>query len=302
MFKVAVLGNWGTALEILKILNTSKNISVEFVFTQYCEKGIGGSWCNVVYDYAKEYEIDVFEQKKNKKRLLSMLEMKNIDLLVSVAYPYLINKNILDYMENKRGVVNLHGSLLPKYRGTTPIPWAIIDNEKYIGMTLHYIDEGCDTGDIIYQDKIENKNEDSIDVISDKLKEKAKNMFTLFLDDINNNKLINRMPQDNSLACDAPRLKDSDLKLDFSRDFNSILSFYKGTRPYKIYLTYKNKKHFIKTISMTPNKTEVSINTIIDVYSQQKIVVASMDYDLILILESANSNMIDFVIGDKVNE
>ena len=53
---------------------------------------------------------------------------------------------------------------------------------------------------------------------------------------------------------------------------------------------------------MTPNKTEVSINTIIDVYSQQKIVVASMDYDLILILESANSNMIDFVIGDKVNE
>ena len=67
MFKVAVLGNWGTALEILKILNTSKNISVEFVFTQYCEKGIGGSWCNVVYDYAKEYEIDVFEQKKNKR-------------------------------------------------------------------------------------------------------------------------------------------------------------------------------------------------------------------------------------------
>ena len=95
MFKVAVLGNWGTALEILKILNASKNISVEFVFTQYNEKIIGNLWFNVVYDYAKEYGVDVFEQKKNKKRLLSMLEQRNIDLLVSVAYPYIVKKNII---------------------------------------------------------------------------------------------------------------------------------------------------------------------------------------------------------------
>jgi len=300
MFKVAVLGNWGTALEILKILNASKNISVEFVFTQYNEKIIGNLWFNVVYDYAKEYGVDVFEQKKNKKRLLSMLEQRNIDLLVSVAYPYIVKKNIIDYMDNKSGIVNLHGSLLPKYRGTTPVPWAIIENEKYIGMTLHYIDEGCDTGDIIYQDKIENKNEDSIDVITDKLKEKAKNMFTLFLDDLNNNKPINRIPQDNSMACDAPRLKDSDLKIDFSKDLESVLSFYKATKPYKIYLIYKNKKLFIKAISATPNKTETSVNTIIDVCSQQKIVVASSDYDFIIILEGAG--VIDFIIGDKINE
>ena len=56
-------------------------------------------------------------------------------------------------MESKRGVVNLHGNLLSKYRGATPpiAPWMTIDNEKYIGMTLHYINKGCDTGNDIYQ-------------------------------------------------------------------------------------------------------------------------------------------------------
>jgi methionyl-tRNA formyltransferase len=74
------------------------------------------------------------------------------DVLLSVNYLFLLDKNLIDYP--KRYAINLHGSLLPKYRGRTPHVWAIINNEKETGITAHCISEGCDEGDIIFQQKI----------------------------------------------------------------------------------------------------------------------------------------------------
>jgi methionyl-tRNA formyltransferase len=80
--------------------------------------------------------------------------MKNIqlDLVLSINYLFLIDNDIINYLNNN--IVNIHGSLLPKYRGRTPHVWAIINNEVKTGITAHFIDENCDTGDIIEQIEI----------------------------------------------------------------------------------------------------------------------------------------------------
>jgi methionyl-tRNA formyltransferase len=74
-----------------------------------------------------------------------------LDVFLSVNYLFLLDKEIIN---SASFAINIHGSLLPKYRGRTPHVWAIINNEKITGVTAHFIDEGCDTGDIIVQKKI----------------------------------------------------------------------------------------------------------------------------------------------------
>ncbi len=75
-----------------------------------------------------------------------------VDLIISINYIYLLEKDIIEYPIHY--CLNIHGSMLPKYRGRSPHIWAIINNEQYTGITLHVIDEGCDTGPIVAQQKI----------------------------------------------------------------------------------------------------------------------------------------------------
>lgn len=92
--------------------------------------------------------------------------IKNIkvDVIVSVNYLFLIEKDIIQHP--KKLIFNIHGSLLPKYRGRTPHVWAIINNEKETGITAHIIDENCDAGDIISQIKIPiNKRDTGADIL-----------------------------------------------------------------------------------------------------------------------------------------
>lgn len=76
----------------------------------------------------------------------------NIDILFSINYLFIIDKDLISFP--KKYAINFHGSLLPKYRGRSPHVWAIINNEKETGITAHLISEGCDEGDIVYQEKI----------------------------------------------------------------------------------------------------------------------------------------------------
>ena len=83
----------------------------------------------------------------------------DIDVLISVNYLFLIEADLINLP--KKLAFNLHGSLLPKYRGRTPHVWAIINNEKWTGVTAHLIDKGCDTGDILEQQKIRIESSDT---------------------------------------------------------------------------------------------------------------------------------------------
>ena len=302
-FKVGFLGNWGTAYEILKILNKSDQIKIKFAITQKRNNQINDKWYSIVYDYVEKNKIPFYDQKifyKNNKILLDIIKKSNIDLIVSVAYPFLINSKIIDFMNKKFGAVNLHGGLLPKYRGTTPIPWAIINQEKFLGMTLHYIDKGCDSGDIIDQKKVKNLLEDTLNDVTEKLKKAATKIFKNYLNKLLKNKIIKRKPQDHSKANYAYRLKEDDLLLNLNKNKGEILVFIKGTKNQKIFIKHNNKKLIISEVKIAKTKSDLKPNTIVS-KSNISLKVATKENDIILKFEKI-SDYKKFNNGKLLNE
>jgi methionyl-tRNA formyltransferase len=142
---VLVSGNLG--FTILKELKD--NYKVNFVLTDKQSLSILG--------FCIENQIPFFAGNPRGRDVINKLNDPGCDLIVSVNYLFLIEKDIIHYP--RKIAVNFHGSLLPKYRGRTPHVWAIINNEKKTGITGHIIDENCDTGDIISQTEVLIKKE-----------------------------------------------------------------------------------------------------------------------------------------------
>lgn len=109
--------------------------------------------------YAKSNLTPIYAGKPNTEQAEQFLNKVKLDLIISVNYIFILKENIFN--SPTLGSINLHGSLLLKYRGRTPHVWAIIKGEQFTGVTAHFIDEGCDTGDIIEQKKIEILHTDS---------------------------------------------------------------------------------------------------------------------------------------------
>ena len=108
-----------------------------------------------VKEFAIQKNINVYQPLKIKNNEEFINEIKNLnpDVICVVAYGKILPKEILEIP--KKGCVNVHGSLLPKYRGAAPIQWAVLNGEKTTGITTMYMDTGMDTGDIILKQKVE---------------------------------------------------------------------------------------------------------------------------------------------------
>lgn len=110
------------------------------------------------YAKNKNIEFTYKDSRKNIEIIKKVIEDKKIDYLISINYRYIIPEEIFILPKYS---INIHGSLLPKYRGRTPHVWSIINGEKYAGITCHLIDKGIDTGKIIEQKKVEITSEDT---------------------------------------------------------------------------------------------------------------------------------------------
>lgn len=106
-----------------------------------------------IIDFCKQNDVSLFVGNPRNGSAYEFCRQKEIDILISVNYLFIIERDLITLP--KSFAFNVHGSLLPKYRGRTPHVWAIINNESKTGITAHLIDEGCDTGDIIEQIEIE---------------------------------------------------------------------------------------------------------------------------------------------------
>jgi methionyl-tRNA formyltransferase len=130
---------------------------VKAIFTQPDKpKGRGNKLSmSPVKEVAIEYDIPVFQPQKlkNEKEYIQKIKDINPDFIVVVAYGQILTKEVLDIP--KYGCINLHASLLPKYRGAAPINWAIINGEKESGNTTMFMDAGLDTGDMLLKSNVE---------------------------------------------------------------------------------------------------------------------------------------------------
>ncbi len=178
-----------------------------------------------VKEFAISKNIPVITPENIKKEYQSIIQYQP-DLIVTCAYGKIIPKDLIIYP--KFGCINIHASLLPKYRGAAPIQWAMLNGEKETGITLMYMDEFMDTGDIIDYVKCPIKDEDDIASLHSKLSTLGTNLLEKNFSDIISRK-VNRQKQNNALATMAPMITREMEELDFN---NSVLNVYNKIRAF----------------------------------------------------------------------
>ena len=153
---IVFMGTPDFAVESLKSLQQAGNNILAVVTNTDKPKGRGNKVVSTpVKDYALEHNIKIYQPSKIRNNVEFMEEMKKLkpDLFCVVAYGKILPEELLNIP--KYGSINVHGSLLPKYRGAAPIQWAILNGDKTTGITTMFMDAGMDTGDMILKQKVE---------------------------------------------------------------------------------------------------------------------------------------------------
>ena len=168
MTKIVFMGTPDFSVPVLEGLIENKDYEVIGVVSQP-DKKVGRKQIitpSKVSEVALKNNIKLFRPEKLRKEYEDILETKP-DIIVTCAYGQIVPKEILDFP--KYGCINVHASLLPKYRGGAPIHKAIIDGEDKTGITIMYMNEGLDKGDIISQKEIKIEDTDTTETMHDKL-------------------------------------------------------------------------------------------------------------------------------------
>ena len=203
-----------------------------------------------ILDFCINYKIDYYIGSPKKDESFLFYQNKKIDVLISINYLFLIDKTLINLP--KKIAFNIHGSLLPKYRGRTPHVWAIINDEFETGITAHLIDEGCDTGEIIDQVIIPIDVNDTGFTILEKYKDLYFPLIEKILDSIENNTL-NTIPQDKSKGCYFPKRTPLDGKINWNWQKKQIYNWVRAqSNPYPgAYTFLNNQKIIVDQISFT---------------------------------------------------
>jgi len=176
----------------------------------------------------------------------------NPDIIITAAYGQIIPKILLDYP--KYGCINVHASLLPKLRGGAPIHHAIIDGYDKTGITIMYMNEGMDTGDIISTKEIEIKDTDTMSILHDKLSIIGKDLLLNTLPNIIIGN-IKRIKQNNNEATYAYNIKKEEEKIDFNKSKKEIYNQIRGLNSYPgAYAILDNKRIKIWNSYITDKK------------------------------------------------
>lgn len=226
---IVFMGTPEFSLPVLKMLFDNYNVSL--VVTQPDKKsGRDKKVCqSPVKKFAIDKNIPVFQPSKIKQDF-EVLKNLDIDLIVTCAYGQILSKEILDLP--KYGCINVHASLLPKYRGSAPIQWALFNNDKETGVTIMYMDEGMDTGDIISMSKIAIDSDDNVGSLHDKLSILGANALKETLPLVFKGEVKKEKQGPNYSI--APMIKRLDERLNFEMEGKKIIGRIKGMNPWPL--------------------------------------------------------------------
>lgn len=152
----------------------------------------------------------------------------NPDMIITCAYGQILSEDILNIP--KVGCFNLHGSLLPKYRGGAPIHYALLNGDDVTGITLMYMDKGMDSGDMIAKEEVEIEDNDNIETLTNKLSVIASKMIIKYLPSLIDG-TNNREKQDDKLVTFSPIITREDEHLDFNKSAEEIYNRFRMLSP-----------------------------------------------------------------------
>lgn len=180
---------------------------------------------SLVKEVAIKHGIEVFQPKNIKKEYQKIIDLKP-DLLISAAYGQILSKDLLDQVT----ALNVHGSLLPKYRGGAPIQYALFNGDVITGVTIMYMAFKMDSGAIIKQEQLVIAQEDNYLSLSKKLSTLGTKLLKEVLVDIENKK-IQSIEQDETKVTFSPTLKPNDEFISFNRESEKIINQIRGLSP-----------------------------------------------------------------------
>lgn len=226
--KIVFMGTPAFAKPTLELLSLSVH-EVAGVFSQPDKpKGRGRVLFPLpVKSFALSQNIPVYQPPSLKDAdVLEAIESLNPDIIIVVAYGQLLPVKIINYPRFR--CVNLHASLLPKYRGAAPINWALIRGEKETGITTMLMDESLDTGDILLQEEISISLMDNVMTLHDKLAILGAKKILETINGLEKN-LVTPVKQDHTKATYAPKLKKEDGLINWESSTNDIINLIRGT-------------------------------------------------------------------------
>lgn len=183
-----------------------------------------------VKEYAISKNIPVYQPQTLKDgEFEKVLDELKPQLIAVVAYGKILPEYILDFPEY--GCVNVHGSVLPKYRGAAPIQWAIINGDKTTGVTAQYMKMGVDTGDIIFTDETEILPDETYGELYTRLSQSGAKLLLKTVNAIKDG-TAPRTEQDESEATHAPMLTKETGHIDWTKSADEVLSLIRGTNPW----------------------------------------------------------------------
>ena len=208
--------------------------------------------------YAEENGLDVYQPTTLRdESFAALLSELDPEIIVVVAYGKILPLNVIDYP--KYGCVNVHGSLLPEYRGAAPMQRAIIDGKAVTGITTMYMAEGLDTGDMLLKSELKIEDSDNFETIHDKLGALGASLILDTLDALADG-TAKRIPQDDSMSTYAAKITKEDCLLDFSKDARTIHNLIRGLSPIPLSFTHTPDGKLLKVIEARINE-ETSENT-----------------------------------------
>lgn len=241
-------------------------------------------WYRGVDEVADKFNLNLYEEKNiNDQNFLNKIKSLNLDLIVCVNFDQILKKDIINLPTI--GCINTHASLLPKYRGRAPLNWAMINGEKYSGVTVHFIDEGIDTGDIILQEKIKIDEDDYICDLLNKVKNTYPKIVLNAIQSLENNN-INLIKPDLSKGFYVNKRNKDDGKIDFSKPSKDIMNFIKAiSKPYPGAFLYHNNKKIIiwranLDYNISPQYESLDIGTV--VFNNSNLLIKLKDVMLIV--------------------
>lgn len=263
--KIVFMGTPDFSVPSLKILTEYHNVAA--VFTQPDRpKGRGKRLSmSPVKELAIEKNIPVYqpEKLKNNNEAIDIIKSYQPDIIVVVAFGQILPKEILQLP--KYGCVNLHASLLPKYRGAAPINWSIINGEEETGNTTMLMAEGLDTGDMLLKDAIKLDKSINAGELHNILASRGAELLIATLEGLEANKIV-PIPQDDSLSSYASMLSKDMAIIDWSKTAEEIHDFIRGLNPWPIaYSYYEDQMFKIYESEVISQKSMEKPGTIIEV-------------------------------------
>ncbi len=254
--RILFMGTPDFALESLKALYEAKYDIIGVVTNVDKPKGRGMKMvASPVKEYAIEKNLQVYQPIKvrNNPEFLEEVKKLNPDLICVVAYGKILPQELLDIP--KYGCVNVHGSLLPEYRGAAPIQWAVLNGDKKTGVTTMFMNAGMDTGDMILKEEVEIGEDETTGELWDRLKTIGANLLIKTVKEIENGTATRtKQPEEGTMA---PMLSKEMAKIDWkNKTANDIKNLVRGLNPIMGAYTFLDGKKikFWKVQTLTENE------------------------------------------------